>query len=522
MHILLVDDQISVLNGMLSGVNWKQIGVSEVKIACNGITAREIMEKYSIDLMFCDIEMPGENGITLLHWVRQHKMDIECIFLTAHADFLYAKEAIQLGAFGYILQPARYDEIKNAVKQVAEHIYEKREEKSFYEYGRSVYQKRMTPLHALLDKWEAEEYPSAISIFPDLNKLGIPLKPNSRIFFVLTQIVLWHVDPLGVGNWSISLESTLSELFEKVGCHVLTFRSDLSSLPFIIYAQSLIPLEMMVERLQQAETICRDKLKFEMAFYTSRSFCAKRLSEYIRKAQNMKCNNAAHKRGIFYTDYPDTEKFNDYDSFNFEKWVKLLRNGKAKTAERCAIRYLRKLQNKGLLDQDVLSYFYQNFQKVIGKVTGRNNQALNEILRQNEIRILSEKACDNIENMIRLIKALTPFYLLNKNSTESKEKIILQIQSYIQNHLEKNFTCQDIANSIYLNSDYISRIFRQELGITLKDYMTDERMKTAQNLIQSTRLPIGIIAAKVGFSNFSHFSQVYKKTFGASPSDARK
>lgn len=523
MNILLVDDQTSVLNGILSGVNWSQIGVSEVKLACSAMMAREVIQKEPIDLMFCDIEMPGENGISLLHWIRQKNMDIECIFLTAHADFIYAKEAIQLGAFGYILQPARYDEIKNAVTQVAEHIYKKREEKSFCDYGRITYQKRVTSLQDILDKWLTAQSSPDNSIFRDLHQLGIDIQANSRIFFVLTQILFWYVDPLSVGNWNLTLEKMFYELFEKVGCHILFLHSDQSSFPFVVYSQSLISLEMMAKQLEQAMRICKEKLKFELAVYTSRAFNAKRLGEYVIKAQNMKCKNLIHTQGIFFTDYNEDKNISlRFNHSYLQRWVRLLKCGKAQMVEKLSIGYLKELENKRLLNKEALYSFYQDLQRVIEKITGRDNQSADEILRQREIRILSEKACDSTENMIAFIKALTPFYIFNKNSTEIRNKIVSQIRNYVKNNLEKTFTCRDIANSMYLNSDYISRIFHRETGTTLKDYIIGERMETAQKLINSTKLPIGIIAAKVGFSNFSHFSQVYKKTFGITPSDVRK
>ena len=53
-----------------------------------------------------DIEMPGESGLQLLEWVRNEQMEIACIFLTAHADFTYAKTAMRLDSVDYILQTA--------------------------------------------------------------------------------------------------------------------------------------------------------------------------------------------------------------------------------------------------------------------------------------------------------------------------------------------------------------------------------------------------------------------------------
>ena len=54
---------------------------------------------HRVDILLCDIEMPGENGLGLLRWVREQEKEIECIFLTCHAKFAYAQEAIILGSF---------------------------------------------------------------------------------------------------------------------------------------------------------------------------------------------------------------------------------------------------------------------------------------------------------------------------------------------------------------------------------------------------------------------------------------
>lgn len=117
MTVLLVDDQISILSGLISGLDWNNLGITSIKTADNAAQAKEILRQEPVDIMLCDIEMPGENGLSLLRWARNRGMDFICVFLTSHADFLYAKEAIQLNCFDYILQPARYDEIQATVSK---------------------------------------------------------------------------------------------------------------------------------------------------------------------------------------------------------------------------------------------------------------------------------------------------------------------------------------------------------------------------------------------------------------------
>ena len=117
MNILLVDDQPSVLSSLKSGLNWSALLVHNVYTALNASEAREIILSHPIDILLTDIEMPKESGLSLLRWCRENHYQFECIFLTSHADFFYAQEAIQLESFDYILQPARYEDIESAIKK---------------------------------------------------------------------------------------------------------------------------------------------------------------------------------------------------------------------------------------------------------------------------------------------------------------------------------------------------------------------------------------------------------------------
>lgn len=135
MTVLLVDDQISILSGLISGLDWNNLGITSIKTADNAAQAKEILRQEPVDIMLCDIEMPGENGLSLLRWARNRGMDFICVFLTSHADFLYAKEAIQLNCFDYILQPARYDEIQATVSKAIARAKTSGIEKQLEQFG---------------------------------------------------------------------------------------------------------------------------------------------------------------------------------------------------------------------------------------------------------------------------------------------------------------------------------------------------------------------------------------------------
>ena len=94
--------------------------------------------------------------------------------------------------------------------------------------------------------------------------------------------------------------------------------------------------------------------------------------------------------------------------------------------------------------------------------------------------------------------------------------------SFIHKNLPRSIGRAEIARAVYLNPEYLSRLFKKEMGIGLNDYLVQERMKIAQSLLKNTSFSISIVASKVGYINFSHFAKAFKKAFGMSPSEYRK
>lgn len=82
-------------------------------------------------------------------------MDFVCVFLTSHADFLYAKEAIQLNCFDYILQPARYDEIQATVARAIARVKDTSAVKELLHYGAIAKSQEAALFQNLFSDWSA-------------------------------------------------------------------------------------------------------------------------------------------------------------------------------------------------------------------------------------------------------------------------------------------------------------------------------------------------------------------------------
>ncbi|WP_188114688.1 AraC family transcriptional regulator [Paenibacillus sp. B2(2019)] len=97
-----------------------------------------------------------------------------------------------------------------------------------------------------------------------------------------------------------------------------------------------------------------------------------------------------------------------------------------------------------------------------------------------------------------------------------------KIMSFIEEHYHEEVNLDQLAEEIHLSKSYISRIFHQETGGRLVDYLTARRIKQACRLLGTTDLPVEQIGIIVGFPNASYFNQLFKKVLGTTPLKYRK
>ena len=96
------------------------------------------------------------------------------------------------------------------------------------------------------------------------------------------------------------------------------------------------------------------------------------------------------------------------------------------------------------------------------------------------------------------------------------------LPEHIHTHFAEDITREEVARHVCLAPEYFAKQFKKEHGITIKDYINLCRANAARDLLKTTDLSITEIAGRVGFSDSSYFTVVFKKIMGASPSEFRQ
>ena len=137
---------------------------------------------------------------------------------------------------------------------------------------------------------------------------------------------------------------------------------------------------------------------------------------------------------------------------------------------------------------------------------------------------------------------LTPFYLMAFSELEALRKDLLKrckavfsfgnaadsidvitlIKQYIQKNYEQDITLVSIASEFFFNPSYLSHMFKQKTGYSVKQYLLRRRLGEAQIRLAMTQDSVQTIAEESGFEDASYFSRIFSKYIGLTPTEYRK
>lgn len=523
MKVLVVDDQPDVVEGILDGVNWEKLKIEKAYGSNNAAQARSVLEREKIDILLCDIEMPGEDGLSLVSWVQEKDRSIKCIFLTAHADFSYAQKALQLAAADYLLQPASYESIEEAILRAEEQLQVERLSHVYAAMGKNVEREAPSFYKHLLRDY-------VLGIRTD----GEEIAKKSGSFGFLASEVVYRCVLIGLQTQETQvmeatllgygIQNVLEELFSPGVSQVTVIPMEegiLLALLAFEKSEGKDGYKALYRGMKTFYRFSQRKLELECSLYFGRQPITFPLlpEEYVRLKELHK-NNVTRQGGVILPKRGESTIKNKPD---YAKWDNLLRQGFGSTVREEIHAYLEEMGNKGGLNREALFQFHEGFmQSFFGVIQQYNNKVqdiFNETFDYNEML----QAYTSLPQLLKFVDFATEYVeSKQKKETDDSRSQIERVLDFIQKNLVHDIGRSEIAKAVYLNPEYLSRLFKKEMGMGLNEYLVQERMKLAKSLLQSTSFPVSIVASKVGYTNFSHFAKVFKSIAGVSPSEYRK
>ncbi|MDU7474833.1 MAG: AraC family transcriptional regulator [Paenibacillus macerans] len=135
---------------------------------------------------------------------------------------------------------------------------------------------------------------------------------------------------------------------------------------------------------------------------------------------------------------------------------------------------------------------------------------------------LLAQSLHSLEDMEEYVKYLVNTAMAYRNFAAEPKTVAEEIKQYIHAHYGDELTRSDLAEVVYLNPDYLARLFKKETGVSLGSYVIQVRISAAKQLLKTTNLSVYAVANKVGYANYSYFSKLFKQEVGVTPNEYKK
>ena len=177
----------------------------------------------------------------------------------------------------------------------------------------------------------------------------------------------------------------------------------------------------------------------------------------------------------------------------------------------------------GLLSTDPLANIKYHFVITAAMITRfctEGGMALEEAFCLSDSYILKMDRCTNIAEVVLLHDQMCLDYAgrmrsLKKFAASSKQ--VAEAIDYIYLHILERITINDLANAIAISPAYLSRIFKQEIGVSISDYIRQRKLEVAKNMLRFSDMDLVEIASSLSYSSQSHFIQHFRQQTGMTP-----
>lgn len=489
--IIIVEDEFLVRVGLKSLVDWNSYGFYIAGDASNGQEGFALYQKHHPYLIITDIRMSPVSGLEMMHKIRSMDPDVKFIIISAYNDFSYAQQAISYGVELYLSKST----FKNQdLAQILPKIH------ASY---KSKYGETKDVAASVLLGFDAA--------FPDIahpEAISRQLKKD-RLHTGPRYILASRFDRSEPPACGLQMHKTiLQNLLER------------AQIPFQLYTRK----DFLLCLCQTKEELLLMQLSREahdtLLNYTL-SPCFFGISSMLEQNQQLfravsesclACNEFILDKTVPCRIFSVHSTVLDYDNLNLDISMEELMSSVFSSRREETLFVLEKImfscRNYRSLERAIFTVLFSFIEY-------DNSDTLSSLLE----RFLKK------DDLTRIILSLRDWiYSLPFNTLPtggSANEYVEAVVNYIKRHLEDPLSIQSLAEMIHLSPNYLGKIFYQNTGAFISQYITSLRMNRACDLLRQTDLPINTVGAMVGISNPHYFSRLFRDTFGTSPSKYR-
>lgn len=529
MKMLIVDDERHVRKLLKKVIDISGLGISELLEAGSAAEALRLIDKQKPSIILTDMRMPENDGTHLLKAMAEHSYPCKIIVISAYDDFHYMQSAVRGGSFDYLMKPVDDDELNHCLAKAVKELLAEQEDSAHADASRqrlnetlnlywdslftqcihnsSMIRQHLRQLKEMLGFHNAMSY-CLVSLHMDIwaKELSDRFADRRDLFYY---IVLNSANELigspdrAIAFRNLSKEGVIVLIvtnIEKAGDYaeeVIRFVKSRLSVPISAYISepSTFP-DRMDQLYQQTEYIAQSVNLLQWGYSG-----VYRIEDAMERVLVSLLSEKSHLLLIIH--YGDCNGLEGY----VDKLVKPMASGKV-------------IQRKQLLlwEQELHSLKEQ-------LLHAHQNQHPFDL--GDRFAVLTHQRLEgqfDLEQLKREVVAhLRSLQIRVKERQSGKQQEMLtHIKKMIDANEGLTLNLKTLSEVVHYTPDYLSRMFKHQYGISIKDYMNQKRIAYACELLKNTELRVAEVSERLGFADDKHFSKTFKKNIGQSPSQYRQ
>ena len=519
MNILIVDDEIYSVQGIVNALDWKSLGFENVYKAYSMRQAQKVFESETVDLLLTDIEMPKGSGFDLIEWAIEKEYSPVSLFLTSYAKFDYAQKAIQLHCFGYILKPVEPHELKEEIQRAIHRINLEETQKGYQTLSKGWNDVSILRQEAFFrDLCNSAAKPEE-KIKSEALTCGMPTDIMEKsYYFVLVKTMLTEES----GEWerdllNYAIRNILSELLCNETDAAIPDMGD-NHFMVICNTKQFSSDEAFLETCEKAAKECEKNLPGMFMLFVSDKGNISKTSEYYHRLKAIE-NDSVLSGTFAITERVFREKTQLSPEIPIETWSEdLLTHNTAKILQE-----LKYCFHETYCTRPLLQKYYNGIVQTVYTALAKKNMEAGELKNGGGNSENTLQATDSTEKFLQWAKMILIKVENGLSAQPNPGSIVEFVRQYVRAHLDdETLNRSTIAAEIHLNPDYLSSVFREKSGQSLSLFIANARIEKAKKLLIITNLPIKDIYIQTGFSDISYFSKQFKQIVGVTPQQYRK
>lgn len=499
MKLLIVDDEKLPRSGLISSLDWDNLGIDEVLEASNGSEGIRLALKERPDIILTDMRMPRMDGVSMAKRVRENLPDTAIIFMSGYSDKEYLKAAIDLKAVSYVEKPLDTAEVSEAIKKASDELIAK----GLVKRGISASIKENEyHLAELFTRPPASGFPGDTPLPETMNAddlftciilkfSGSPADPDDGVFpFTerkgLNEIhIVKERDCLCVFIYGAKTErSSVQKL-----CGELKDNCPYPGLVCIALGDTFHGIRHAYDSYASAVVLLQE------AFFHDPVSLLENTGEMTATPPIIKDMTVPYSEALESGDISQTEKVLSEILDQFSPPCRLL-------------------------SSQVKDIYYQLFLALQKAV--RHAQMSEMILKEDQSIWDTVDKAGSLSQLHGELNKLTDEYITGLSGRGTESDMIFAIKEFIRkNYRNEALSIKSVSDHVNRSAPYVCTLFKTETGLTLNQYITGYRIEKAQELLSDPRYKITDVASRVGYNDVNYFGKIFKKVTNFSPSEFR-